>query len=192
MSAFSRISILSLVMMGLVACQNSTQIVESYVDSYKILKNRDDSNDAMYLSCQAKQGCDFERVNDVLVIDEETKRPTMEAIDKGLVRLEGSVFSINHDYAVSLPAGDHEVAVRFYPVSLERAERFHLIHKFQAGHNYQLRMHRQRENTGQSLLSVATPGKLCVDLLQDQIALRRFCRDHNVMTGLGEFIEQDI
>lgn len=178
--------------MGLVACQNSTQILESYVDSYKILQNRDDSNDAMYLSCQAKQGCDFERVDDVLVIDEETKRPTMEAMDKGMIRLEGSVFSINHDYAVSLPAGDHEVAVRFYPVSVERAERFHLIHNFQANHRYQLQMYRQRDEVGQSLLSVATPGKLCVDLLQDQIALRRFCRDHDVMTGLGEFIEQDI
>ena len=171
--------------MGLVACQNSTQILESYVDSYKTLQNRDDSNDAMYLSCQAKQGCDFERVDDVLVIDEETKRPTMEAMDKGMVRLEGSVFSINHDYAVSLPAGDHEIAVRFYPVSVERAERFHLIHNFQANHRYQLQMYRQRDEVGQSLLSVAAPGNLCVDLQQDEVAIRRFCRSFDVLTGLG-------
>ena len=188
MTSATRIGALGMMVVCLAACQNSAQVV----DGYKILQSVVESKGVTKLSCGAKLGCDFERIDDVAVIDEETKRPTMEAMDKGMVRLEGSVFSINHDYAVSLPAGDHEIAVRFYPVSVERAERFHLIHNFQANHRYQLLMHRQRENTGQSLLSVATPGKLCVDLLQDQIALRRFCRDHDVMTGLGEFIEQDI
>ena len=188
MASATRIGALGMMVVCLAACQNSAQVV----DGYKILQSVVESKGVTKLSCGAKLGCDFERIDDVAVIDEETKRPTATAIEQGLVRIEGSVFSPTHEYALSITEGDHEIAVRFYPVSVERAERFHLIHNFQAGHNYQLLMYRQRENTGQSLLSVATPGKLCVDLLQDQIALRRFCRDHDVMTGLGEFIEQDI
>ena len=53
-------------------------------------------------------------------------------------------------------------------------------------------MYRQRDEVGQSLLSVAAPGKLCVDLQQDEIAIRRFCRSYDVLTGLGEFVEQGI
>ena len=188
MTSATRIGALGMMVVCLAACQNSAQVV----DGYKILQSVVESKGVTKLSCGAKLGCDFERIDDVAVIDEETKRPTATAIEQGLVRIEGSVFSPTHEYALSITEGDHEIAVRFYPVSVERAERFHLIHNFQAKHRYQLQMYRQRDEVGQSLLSVATPGKLCVDLLQDQIALRRFCRDHDVMTGLGEFIEQDI
>lgn len=175
--------------LGLVGCQQTTHQV---MDGYKILQNSMPDTATVYLACQAKQGCDFERIDNVLVIDEKTKRPSNEAIEQGLVRIEGSVFSWRHEYAVSLPVGDHEIAVRFYPVSVERAERFHLIHKFEPNHQYQLHMYRQRDQQDQSLLAVAAPSKLCIDLLQDDIPLRRFCRSSEIGKGLNDFVEQSI
>ncbi|MFU8925617.1 hypothetical protein [Acinetobacter puyangensis] len=175
-------------MMLLSGCQSTNTVV----DAYKILQQPHSELNTLYLSCAAAQGCDFARVDDVTVIDEQTHRPTKQAIERGMIRLEGSVFSINHQYALSLISGEHEVAVRFYPVSNQRAEKFHLIHSFLAGHEYKLIMFRQKAVSNGSLLNVAMPGALCVDLLQDNIALRRFCRPFNVVTGLGEFVEQRI
>lgn len=188
MTGAFRISAFVVMALGLFGCQQTTHQV---MDSYKILQNGLPDAATVYLACQAKQGCEFERIDKIAIIDEDSKRPSNEAIEQGLVRLEGSVFSWQHEYAVSLPVGNHEIAVRFYPVSVERAERFHLIHNFEPNHQYQLNMYRQREKKDQSLLAVAAPSKLCVDLLQDQIPLRRFCRSFDAI-GLGDFVEQSI
>lgn len=169
-------------------CQSPTTVV----DAYKILQTSKANLNTVYLTCAAAQGCEFSRVDDVIVIDEQNKRPSQQAIERGMVRLEGSVFSYSHQYALSLISGEQEIAVRFYPVSSERVERFHLIHNFLAGHHYQLVMYRQKTATNGSLLNVAMPGPLCVDLLQDEIILRRFCRPFDVLTGLGEFVEQKV
>ena len=37
-----------------------------------------------------------------------------------------------------------------------------------------------------------SPEPLCVDLLQEQRTIRRFCRPFDVSTGLGEFVEKKI
>lgn len=176
------------VMVLLTGCQSTNNVV----DAYKVLQQTNTGLNTVYLSCSAKESCDFARIDDVVVIDEQTQRPTKQAIERGMVRLEGSVFSTHHQYAMSLISGEHEVALRFYPVSSQRAEKFHLIHNFLSGHDYQIVMYRQRGISNSSLLNVAMPGALCVDLLQDKIALRRFCRPFDVMTGLGEFVEQRV
>ncbi|TXJ10395.1 MAG: hypothetical protein E6Q25_00915 [Acinetobacter sp.] len=177
--------------MTIAGCQGAKTVSYAY-DAYRVLQQPDTTSNTIYMSCSAGQGCDFVRVDDVNIIDATTQRLTRQAIERGMIRLEGTVFSKQHQYAVSLVPGTHEVAMHFYPVSSERVEKFHLIHKFLAGHHYHVVMYRQKTASNGSLLNVAMPGSLCVDLLQDDIALRRFCRPFDVMTGLGEFVEQKI
>ncbi len=172
----------------LTGCQSTTTVV----DTYKMLQQGNWGLSTVSVSCEAGQSCDFARVDNIAVIDERTQRPTQKAIEQGLVRLQGSVFSKNHQYSLSLIPGQHEIVIRFYPVSSERLERFHVIHKFMAEHNYKFVMYRQKLPSNGSLLNVAMPGPLCVDLLQDGIVMRRFCKPFDVMTGLGEFVEQQI
>lgn len=179
----------------LTGCQSTTQVKSTVIDTYKILQHGDirAGSNTLRLSCEASQGCEVERIDDIIIIDEQTRRPTSQAIERGMLRMEGSVFSVRHQYAISMPAGVHELKVRFYPTSGERSEKFHVIHQFLAGHNYKLVMYRKKSaSTGGSLLNVAMPNALCVDLLQDDLALRRFCRPHDVVTGLGEFVEQRV
>ena len=54
-------------------------------------------------------------------------------------------------------------------------------------------MYRQRTRQGSgSLLNVSAPTPLCVDMIQEKRTIRRFCRPHNAVTGVSEFIEQKI
>ena len=174
----------------LAGCQTKPT-VNKVMDTYKILQSKKDSQ-SVYLTCAASIDCHFARVDDILILDEKAKRPTAEAIKQGLIRLEGSLLSAQQKYALSLAGGEHEVVVRFYPVSAERAEHFHIIHNFRTGHLYKMQMYRQKSSVSGSLMQVAAPGELCVDLLQDETVIRRFCRPYNAMTGLGEFVEKSI
>lgn len=175
----------------LAGCQ-SQPTVNRVVDTYKILQSKTQRETA-YLSCSASIYCYFARVDDIVILNEKTKRPTPKAIEQGLLRLEGSLFAVQNQYALSLLDGSHEIVVWFYPVSDERVEAFHFIHAFKAGHNYKVVMYRQKSTTNGSLLQMAAPGDLCVDLLQDDNVVRRFCRAYNVMNGgMGEFLEKRI
>lgn len=174
----------------LVGCQTASKMT-SMVDTYKILQKKDENQTAL-LSCSASIACYFARVDDIAVLDEKSKRPMRKAIEQGILRLEGSIFATEHQYALSLIPDRHEVMVWFHPVSEERSEQFHLIHNFKADYQYKLVMYRKRSQGNGSLLQMAAPGELCVDLLQDEIAIRRFCRPYNVMTGQGEFVEKRV
>ena len=174
----------------LAGCQ-ATSKVSSAVDTYRILQNKGEDQTAL-LSCSASVACYFARVDDVAILDEKTKKPTKAAIDHGLVRIKGSLFTSHHEYALSLVPDRHEIMVWFHPVSQDRAEQFHLIHTFKAGYQYTLSMYRQKSQGNGSLLQMATPGELCVDLLENELPSRRFCRTYNVLTGQGEFVEKQI
>lgn len=89
-------------------------------------------------------------------------------------------------------AGVHQLRVRFYPVTKTRAEYFVLIHDFKAGHDYRLHLFRQREAGVKSLLSIATPDPLCVEVLESEQQVRLFCRPFDPETGLGEFVETSV
>jgi hypothetical protein len=73
---------------------------------------------------------------------------------------------------------------------MDRAERISVIHHFKPNTSYTFKMYRNRTKQAGSLLSVSAPDPLCVVLLQDQHPIRRFCKPYNVLTGLGEFVEQ--
>lgn len=187
-----RVAYASLLCCGLIfltGCQSSSTFTK-VVDTYKVLQISQ-QNAPIYISCAASIACNFSRVNDVVVMDEK-QRPTRKALELGLLRLEGSVFALQNQYALSLWQGQHEIEVQFYPVSAERKETFHLIHNFKAGSQYKLVMYRQKNASRGSLLQVAAPGALCVDLLQGDEIQRRFCRTFDAVTGLGEFVEKKV
>ena len=172
-------------------CQTTTNIKNNVFDSYQVLHNQK-TNETAYISCAASISCRFQRVDDIPLMNDHQGRPTKQAIEQGVLRLEGSIFNLKNQYALSLVQGQHELDILFYPTSSQRAERFHLIHHFDAGSRYKLVMSKQKNVANGSLMQVATPGALCVDLLQDDVIKKRFCRDFDALTGLGEFVEKKL
>ena len=173
----------------LTACQNAPNVV----DQVRIVQNTLESKaDNTTLYCSGVENCEFERIGDIAVIDAKSHRISQQAMERGIVRLHGSVFSRKQQVYLSIPAKQYEVVIRFYPISPDRAEIFHVIHEFKPNQSYTFKMYRDREKRSGSLLNVSAPEPLCVDLQQEQHTIRRFCRPYDVVTGLGEFVEKKI
>ncbi|MDV4311978.1 hypothetical protein MY149_01595 [Acinetobacter indicus] len=148
------------------------------------------SNARIY--CSGTEHCEFERLNRVMIMDAESQRLSREAIKQGLVRLQADSLRQPNPLYLSVPAKQHEVVIRFYPISRDQAETLHVIHQFKPRQTYTFKMYRDRSKHKGSLLNVSAPEPLCVDLLQNQKIIRRFCKPYNVLHGLGEFVEQKI
>ena len=173
----------------LTACQNAPNVV----DQVRIVQNTLESKaDNTTLYCSGVENCEFERIGDIAVIDAKSHRISQQAMERGIVRLHGSVFSRKQQVYLSIPAKQYEVVIRFYPISLDRAEMFHVIHEFKPNQSYTFKMYRDRAYRSGSLLNVSAPEPLCVDLQQEQHTIRRFCRPYDVVTGVGEFVEKKI
>ena len=173
----------------LTACQNAPTVVDQVRITQTTLENKV-NNATLY--CSGVENCEFERIGDIAVIDAKSHRISQQAMERGIVRLHGSVFSRKQQVYLSIPAKQYEVVIRFYPISLDRAEIFHVIHEFKPNQSYTFKMYRDREKRSGSLLNVSAPEPLCVDLQQEQHTIRRFCRPYDVSTGLGEFVEKKI
>ena len=173
----------------LTACQNAPNVVDQVRIAQTTLENKVDN---VTLYCSGVENCEFERVGDIAVIDAKSHRISQQAMERGIVRLQGSVFSRKQQVYLNVPAKQYEVVIRFYPISPDRAETFHVIHAFKPHQSYTFKMYRDRAYRSGSLLNVSVPEPLCVDLQQDQHTIRRFCRPFDVSTGLGEFIEKKI
>ncbi|MCH7335538.1 hypothetical protein [Acinetobacter sp. NIPH 2699] len=173
----------------LTACQNTRHVVDQVRIAQNILEQK--ANNAT-LYCSGVENCEFARIDDIEVINATSHRISREAMERGIVRLQGSVFSRKQQVYLSVPAKQYEIVIRFYPISLDRAEIFHVIHEFKPYLNYTFKMYRNRPKGSGSLLNVSAPEPLCVDLLQEQRTIRRFCRSYDVRKGLGEFIEKKI
>ncbi|MBD1219709.1 hypothetical protein IDM30_02220 [Acinetobacter seifertii] len=175
--------LLGLCAITLSACQSTYNVV----DTVRIKQAKHENlgqNAAIY--CSGAKSCEFERLNDITVVDAQTRR----IVITGIVRLNGSLLSQSNSLYLSVPAKQYEVVIRFYPISPDRAETIHVIHQFKANHRYMFKMYRDKSNRSGSLLNVSVPDPLCVDLEQDGRVIRRFCRPFDVTTGLGEFLEQ--
>lgn len=145
------------------------------------------------LHCAGGVACEFAKVNGMSMIDIATHSPSMDAIKASMIRYEPEVGGQPlPQYFVALQPGVSEVSVRFYPVTLDRAESFTFIHDFRVNRVYRLKTFRQRSASSGSLLDIATPGALCVDLMENDKLRRRFCRPYDPMTGMGEFVEQAV
>ena len=183
---FGRLAVIGLCITMLSACQtwNTARI--------KQVKETEQSKSNALIYCAGTDDCEFERLNTVTIVDAEKHRVTHAAIQEGLVRLQESSLNKSNALYLSVPPKQHELVIRFYPVSVDRAETLHVIHRFKPAERYTFRMFRARSRHQGSLLNMSAPDPLCVDLKQNQRTIRRFCKPYNVLNGLGEFVEQKL
>lgn len=171
------------------ACQHNPTVVEQARVVHDPLEEKTD-NAIVY--CSGVENCEFERINEIELVNAQTHRISQRAMESGFVRLHGSVFGRKQQIYLSVPAAQYEMVIRFYPISMERAETFHVIHAFKPKTHYTFKMYRERAHRSGSLINVSVPEPLCVDLQEEQHTVRRFCRPYDVTTGLGEFVEKKI
>ncbi|RZG73501.1 hypothetical protein EXE10_00525 [Acinetobacter sp. WCHAc060033] len=180
------IAILSLL---LSACQSS-QMIDKVRINKAGLKHQSLNTVTVY--CSGAEHCEFARLNDLIITQEHGQRANRKAINKGYLKLTGEPLDRNGVY-LTIPPQQYEMVIRFYPITKQHAEVFHVIHDFKANQQYTFKMYRQRTRQGSgSLLNVSAPTPLCVDMIQEKRTIRRFCRPHNAVTGVSEFIEQKI
>jgi hypothetical protein len=142
--------------------------------------------DQVRIYCSGGLGCQFDRLDDLSLDQADGRQTAVMQRDVVADRDQDlQQFVVTH-------AGTHHVRVHFYPVTKERAEQFVLIHRFKAGVAYRLHQYRDRNQQPSSLLAAATPDPLCIEVLENQRQIRRFCRPFDPQTGLGEFVEQSV
>ncbi|GAA5180462.1 hypothetical protein GCM10023345_01880 [Acinetobacter kookii] len=183
---YGQLAVLGLVAAFLSACQS--------IDTVRIkhVKETESSKTNALIYCAGTANCEFERLNKIQIIDAAQRRVNSAAVESGILRLQANSLSQPNALYLSIPPGQHEVVIRFYPISRDRAETLHVFHQFKPKQRYIFKMYRERNKQQGSLLNVSAPEPLCVDLLQEHKTIRRFCRPYNALTGLGEFVEKKI
>lgn len=183
---YQRFAVIGMIATAVVGCQS--------IDTARIkhVKETEQSKLNALIFCSGTADCEFERFNRVPVLDAQSHRLNKQAVREGIVRLQTTSLQNANALYLSVPAGQHEVVLRFYPISKDKAETLHIIHNFNAKTHYTLNMFRKRSKNKGDLLTVSAPEPLCVDLKQEKKTIRRFCKPYNVLNGLGEFAEQKI
>ncbi len=183
-------------MVFLVACSSqppqSTSVASLGERAHSLLLTGWPHSDERHLAtvhCSGGLQCRFTALNEIGLLDLQTGEPTEAAQKAAVLRYESMREQPHALYHLAVAEGLHEVRLQFYPVTLARAEQFTLIHQFKAGREYQLNLFRDRQTAPSSLLAMAAPDPLCVNLTENQRVIRRFCRPFDPETGLGEFIE---
>lgn len=153
---------------------------------------QEDMSGIASVHCSGGVGCQFVSLNNVELLNPKTGEPTEQGKTDAVLRFESHSLSHSSQYYLALTAAPHDVEVLFFPISRDRAEKFTLIHRFKAGHRYDFQMYRQEREQSASLLSLAGPAPLCVDVLDDDKVVRRFCRSYGFQTMTTSFVEQKI
>lgn len=158
------------------------------------------------VACEGTFHCEITQIDKIALINTETHSPidwarvipagqvlqqrertfkTVKLVPLMKTKLDGLI-----NYYARIIPGHREVHVNFYPESNDAySERFALIHEFTEPGDYRLHAYRiTTNNAATSLLDSASPNPLCVELLQDGNAIRRFCK-LPVDTRQNEFIE---
>ena len=177
---------LSGVSMLLTACQTFDTL------QLKKIKETSATQSNALVYCVGTQDCEFGRLDKITIVDGETGRLTKMAMQQNIVRLNAQKLSQPNSVYLSIPSGQHELVVRFYPIGRDKAEILHVFHNFQAHRKYTFKMYRDRSSKVSSLLNASVPDPLCVDLLREHKTIRRFCKPYNVETGIAEFVEHKI
>jgi hypothetical protein len=164
------------------------------VDTLKLkqLKQPTNAEKIVRIYCTGTPDCEFSRLDKTQILDANSGRVTQQAMQQKLVRLQTKHVKDANSLYLTVPAGQHELIIRFYPITKDKAETFHVFHNFKAGQKYTAYMYRKRINRATSLLNASTPDPLCVDLKQAEKTIRRFCKPYNAETGIAEFVEQKI
>ncbi len=183
---FGQLVVTGVMLASLTACQTmDTKRIKNVKETESTKKNA-------LIFCAGPAYCEFERLDQLMIIDAEHHKVQRAAIKAGIVRLNGQSLSEPNPVYLSVPSGQHEVVIRFYPISTGKSERLHVIHNFKSKQEYTFKMFRDRSKQQGSLLDKSAPDPLCVDLKQGEKTIRRFCRPYNVLTGLGEFVEKKL
>jgi len=142
--------------------------------------------------CSGGVGCQFVSLNNTELLNPRTGEPTEQGKTDAVLRFESSAANDSSQYFLALTAAPHDIELLFFPISRDRVEKFNLTHRFKAGHRYDLKLYRQEREQSASLLSLAGPAPLCVDMLDDDKVVRRFCRTYGFQTMTTSFVEQKI
>jgi len=185
----SRIIIIGFVGFLLSACQSTHFALDRLM--IQQVEKRPNAENNVSLYCAGAKSCEFSRIDQIEIVNDQSKRVNPNAIRKGYVHLTGEARDQSNLY-LTIPAKQHEVVVHFYPISNKHAEVFHFIHQFKPNKRYQLTMYRKQSKKAGSLLSVSPPAPLCVDVHEVNKLVRRFCRPHDAATGVSEFVEEKI
>ena len=183
---FGRFALLGALAASLAACQSMDAARLKHASEGAGAKR----NALIY--CAGTEDCEFERLDKIRIVDADNRQLDRSALHAGILRLQAKSLREPNAVYLSVPAGQHEVVIRFYPISKDRAETLHVFHQFKPKQRYIFKMYRERNKQQGSLLNVSAPEPLCVDLLQEHKTIRRFCRPYNALTGLGEFVEKKI
>lgn len=183
---YKRLFALTSVSVLLAACQT--------IDTLKLKRIKETSatekNALIY--CAGTPDCEFERLDRIQVIHSQTGHLDADAMDHQIVRLNAKSLSRPNSIYLSVAPGQHELVIRFYPITKDKAETLHIFHRFQAKQSYTFKMYRARSVKVNNLLNASVPDPLCVDLIQQQKTIRRFCKPYNAQTGIAEFVEKKI
>ena len=181
------------IFIGLSFILSACQSTQHFVDASRIkdAEKKQFSQNNVQIYCSGAENCEFDRMNNIKIVDQNSHRVNSKAIKKGYVKLTGDALDKNGLY-LTIPAQQYEIVIRFYPISQQHAEVFHVIHQFKPNQRYTFKMYRKRSQSSGSLLNVSAPTPLCVDLIQEKRTIRRFCRPYDVVTGVSEYVEQKI
>lgn len=181
--SFGQIILVCSAVISLAACQSLD------IAKLKKIQETESTQFNAKLYCSGVDICEFERLDKIPIVNESNHRIDSDAMDQGIVRINLQAVDANKIY-LSVKPSQHEVVIRFYPVSKDRAEKLVVIHNFKANKKYMFRMYRERNIVSGSVLNVSAPEPLCVDMKEGQKVIRRFCKFNNVLNGLGEFTEK--
>lgn len=153
---------------------------------------QEDMSGIASVHCSGGVGCQFVSLNNVELLNSQSGEPTEHGKTDAVLRFESPTSNYSSQYYLALTAAPHDVELLFFPISHDRVEKFNLTHRFKAGHRYDLKLYRQEREQSASLLSLAGPAPLCVDVLDDDKVVRRFCRTYGFQTMTTSFVEQKI
>lgn len=153
---------------------------------------QEDMSGIASVHCSGGVGCQFVSLNNVELLNPQTGEPTEQGKTDAVLRFESPATNDSSQYFLALTAAPHDVELLFYPIARDRVEKFKLTHRFKAGHRYDLKLYRQEREQSASLLSLAGPAPLCVDMLDDDKVVRRFCRTYGFQTMTTSFVEQKL
>ena len=181
---YGQLAVLGFMVASLSACQS--------IDTVRIKHVKETKSTELnaLIFCSGTEQCEFERLDQIHIVDAQSHRVGREAIQQGIVRLKEKSLNDANPLFLSVPTGPHELVIRFYPISTDRAETLHVFHNFMSQKHYTFKMYRDRTHHKGNLLNASAPDPLCVELQQEQTTIRRFCKPYNVLNGLGEFVEQ--
>lgn len=82
--------------------------------------------------CAGTEDCEFERLDKIRIVDVDNRQLDRSALHAGILRLQAKSVREPNAVYLSVPPGQHEVVIRFYLISRDKAERLHVIHQFNA------------------------------------------------------------